>query len=330
MRLACSAPTRVDLAGGTIDLWPLYLFHPGAQTINAALSLRAHCQIAPRADGRVVIVSEDTRERIEAAGPGDLDVDRLPLIARLVRYFGARGVEVTTRSESPVGAGLGGSSAMCVAATSALAAWTEAALAGEALLTLAMNIETQVLGVPAGVQDYRPAYYGGVLAIELGLTGTPTTPLRVDPDELARRLVVAYTGASRNSGVNNWDVYRWRIERRAPVIAAFDGIRDATTAMRAAFERTDWPGVAAALSADWQARRHLSAAVTTPLIDQLLEGARAAGARAGKVCGAGGGGCLVCVVDPDAKAAVSDALAAGGATVLPITIERQGVRIERL
>ena len=99
MRITASAPTRIDLAGGTLDIWPLYLFHEDAQTINAAISLRAHCSLTSRRDYRVVLISDDTGEQVEADDPSALDVDRLPLVARLVRHFGARGVEVRTRSD---------------------------------------------------------------------------------------------------------------------------------------------------------------------------------------------------------------------------------------
>ena len=132
-------PTRIDLAGGTFDIWPLYLFHDHAQTINAAISLRARCTLTSRRDYRVLLISEDTGEEVEAAEPGALGVDRLPLVARLVRHFGARGLEVRTRSESPLGAGIAGSSALNVALTAALAAWTGRTLGDEELLTIAMN-----------------------------------------------------------------------------------------------------------------------------------------------------------------------------------------------
>jgi D-glycero-alpha-D-manno-heptose-7-phosphate kinase len=69
--------------------------------------------------------------------------------------------------------------------------------------------------------------------------------------------------------------------------------------------------------------------VTTPAIDALLAAARTAGATGGKVCGAGGGGCLFCLVEPDRKSAVADALTAGGATVLPCSIEAEGVRVQK-
>jgi D-glycero-alpha-D-manno-heptose-7-phosphate kinase len=104
VRIDCSAPTRIDLAGGTMDIWPLYLFHDRAQTINAAISLRAHCTLSPRADRGIGLVSDDTGERVVAATANDLSLDRLPLVARLVRHFGAHGLDVTTRSE-PASAG---------------------------------------------------------------------------------------------------------------------------------------------------------------------------------------------------------------------------------
>src|SRR4051812_46009559 len=120
VRIDCSAPTRIDLAGGTIDIWPLYLFHQPAVTLNAAISLRAHCRVESRDDGRVVLVSEDTNERVDVESASALGTDTLPLVARLVRFFDARGLTLTTRSDSPVGAGIAGSSAMNIALISAL------------------------------------------------------------------------------------------------------------------------------------------------------------------------------------------------------------------
>ena len=108
-----------------------------------------------------------------------------------------------------------------------------------------MNIEAQVIGVPTGVQDYRP----GALRRRLGgrarrRPACAACALDVDPRELERRLVLAYTGASRNSGINNWDVMVRRINGDAAVTAAFDGIRDAAAGVREALERADWRDVA--------------------------------------------------------------------------------------
>ena len=106
---------NVDKAGGTIDIWPLYLFHPGAQTLNVAISLRAHAVIERRPDERIELVSEDT-DRLVNLSADQLHADNtLPLVAKLAHRFGARGLRLTTRGESPAGAGIAGSSALNVA-----------------------------------------------------------------------------------------------------------------------------------------------------------------------------------------------------------------------
>lgn len=331
VRITSSAPTRIDLAGGTFDIWPLYLFHDRAQTINAALSLRASCTLESRADARVILRSIDTGDLVEAPSVRALGLDRLPLVARLVRLFvpDGTGIEVTTRSDSPVGAGIAGSSAMNTALTGGLAAFAGRAITDADLLATAMNVEAQVINVPTGAQDYRPALYGGVSAVELAATGITRVALPVTPADLSSRIVVAYTGASRNSGINNWDVMKRRIDGDPAVIAAFEGIRDAAVGMREALCAADWDAAGRHLAAEWACRTTLAPGVTTPHINNLLETARAAGALAGKVCGAGGGGCLFCLVPPGRKDAVSAALAAGGATVLTCTIAEEGLTIER-
>jgi D-glycero-alpha-D-manno-heptose-7-phosphate kinase len=329
VQLLCSAPARIDLAGGTLDIWPIYLFHQPAVTINAAISIRAHVRIDSRDDGRVALVSEDTGERVEAENAARLGVDRLALVARLAKHFGLSGVTITTRSESPVGAGLGGSSALNVALIAALSAWRGKRLDDEALLTLAMNVEAQVIDVPTGVQDYRPALYGGVSAVELDVTGVRRRPLATDVAELNRRLVVAYTGATRNSGINNWEMTKRHIDGDADVQRAFGQIAAIAARMRVALEQQDWDAAGRHLADEWENRKRLAPGVTTHAIDALLDGARRAGAVAGKVCGAGGGGCLFVLIDPATRDEVAEALTQGGATLLPCAIDPDGVRIDR-
>jgi D-glycero-alpha-D-manno-heptose-7-phosphate kinase len=327
VRIDCSAPTRIDLAGGTIDIWPLYLFHQPAVTLNAAISLRAHCVIESRSDSRVVLVSEDTGERVDVESPAALGTATLPLVARLVRFFDARGLTLTTRSDSPVGAGIAGSSAMNIALIAALAAFTKRTLDADAVFEIAKNVEAQVIDVPTGVQDYRPAFYGGVSAVELDITGVRRVPLSIPPDALASRIVLAYTRASRNSGINNWDMMKRHIDGDAAVVAAFENIAVIARRMRDALDRQDWDAAGRELAAEWDNRKRLAPGVTTPAIDGLLDRAKAAGAVAGKVCGAGGGGCLFCLVPPERHADVSRALASAGARVLPFEIEEQGVQL---
>ena len=314
-----------------MDIWPLYLFHEQAQTVNAAISLRARCALEPEGGGRIVIHSADTGHTVEVGHWSELrDNHELKLLGRLLHHFQVAGLRLTTRCESPVGAGIGGSSALNIAVCGALAAWTGRELAAEALLQIAQNVEAQAIDVPTGSQDYRPAYYGGVSAVELGAEGVRRVGLRVDPADLQARLVLAYTGASRNSGINNWEMFKRHIERDAEVFDRFERIRDVTVALRAALERADWDEVGRQIAAEWETRKGLASGVTTPEIDRMMAAARDAGATGTKICGAGGGGCMIAFAPQARVPAVRDALAAGGARVLDYHIESEGLQVERV
>jgi D-glycero-alpha-D-manno-heptose-7-phosphate kinase len=329
VHIHASAPTRIDLAGGTLDIWPLYLFHDGAQTLNAAISLRASCDLRSRDDRRLVIHSEDSDERVEVDHWSQLrDTHDLRLLGRLLHYFQAEGLELRTRSDSPVGAGIAGSSALNIAVCGALNAWSGGHRTADEIFQIAMNVEAQAIDVPTGAQDYRPAYYGGISAVELRVNGVRRVAIGVRPEELQQRIALAYTNASRNSGINNWDVTKRHIDGDTGVQLAFARIRDIAAAMRAALERRDWSEVGRQIAAEWDNRKKLAPGVTTPDIDAMLAAARAAGSLGGKVCGAGGGGCLFCFAEPDDIPAVRKALADAGARVLDFTIEARGLLID--
>ncbi|HEY7449702.1 MAG TPA: hypothetical protein VH702_16220 [Vicinamibacterales bacterium] len=327
MRLDCSAPTRIDLAGGTIDIWPLYLFHRNAQTLNAAISLRAHVTVEESSGDRIRIHSIDTSRTLEVSHWSELsNRDELKLLARIVYFFRPNGLSLTTRGESPAGAGIAGSSALNVAVCAAMARWTGVKYAAEELLQVAMNVEAQAIDVPTGVQDYRPAYYGGIAAVELRADGASRVPLNVDPRELEQRIVLAYTGEPRNSGTNNWEIYKRHIDGDRHIFDCFERIRDTAAAMRDALVQGDWPEVGRQIAAEWENRKRLAPGVTTPAIEGVIARAQAAGATAAKVCGAGGGGCLFCFSEPRHVAAVREAMAAGGARLLDYRIETEGLK----
>jgi D-glycero-alpha-D-manno-heptose-7-phosphate kinase len=124
MLIESSAPTRVDLAGGTIDIWPLYLFHPGASTVNFAISLRASCRIETRTDERIILESRDRKVSFETKLEAIEDLvreERLELISKLVHFFKPTvGFHLVAHGEAPAGAGLAGSSALNIACIGAL------------------------------------------------------------------------------------------------------------------------------------------------------------------------------------------------------------------
>ena len=297
--------------------------------MNAAISLRARAWVEPRPDERIELLSEDTNRTVNLSFDQLRDDETLPLLGRLVHRFGIHGIRLTTRGESPAGAGIAGSSALNVAVCGALDAYQGAARGPEAVLEIAKDVEAQVIKVPTGLQDYRPAMYGGVAAVELRAGEIARVALEVDPVELEQRIVLCYTGEPRNSGTNNWEITKRHIDGDRHIFDCFERIRDTAATMRLALTRGDWDGTASCLATEWENRKRLSPGVTTAAIDSLILRAMGAGAQAAKVCGAGGGGCLFCLAPPKHVPAVREALATGGARILDFRIETTGLEVDK-
>jgi D-glycero-alpha-D-manno-heptose-7-phosphate kinase len=334
LRVSSKAPCRVDLAGATLDIWPLYLFHDHVVTVNFAVDRYTYCNIETRADSRIVLRSRDLGREETFESFGDLYAAkryRLPLLALLVRFFAPRkGLTLESTSEAPAGAGISGSSALMISTASGLNQLTGRNYTREKIREIAQNVEAQVIRVPTGSQDYYPAMYGGMSAIELGPAGIVRTGLSVDADELDGRFVLAYTGAPRNSGINNWEVMKGHIDGDKSIHRNFDRIAGIAIAMRKAVERNDWDEAGRLMREEWTARRKNVPGITTPLIDHLVSATRRAGSIGAKACGAGGGGCVVFLVQPGAKEKVSRVIAAAGAEVLDAKVARHGVKVSGL
>jgi D-glycero-alpha-D-manno-heptose-7-phosphate kinase len=327
-----SAPTRVDLAGGTIDIWPLYLFHPGAATVNFAISLRAHCRIETRDDGRIVLESRDRQVAFEtelAAIEDLIREERLELISKLVHFFKpTTGFHLTAHSEAPAGAGLAGSSALTIACIGALNQLVGNRYEPRKFITIAANVETTVIRVPAGFQDYYAAQYGGTNCIHFRADGIKREALAVDDETLERRIVICYTGEPRLSGTNNWEIFKTHIDGDPTLFELFDGIRDSSLRIRRALLEGDWQEVGEAMREAHPNRKRLAPNVTTPQMDMLVEKALANGALAAKVCGAGGGGCIAFFCEEGRRAEVERALAEEhGVEVLSWRIAPEGLTV---
>lgn len=332
MKILSKAPCRVDIAGGTIDIWPLYLFHSGSVTVNFAVDRHASCSLEARPDSRIVLRSRDLAAEESFASLEELKAApryKLPLLACLVRFFEPRtGIDLFTDSEAPAGAGIAGSSTLIIAVSSALNRLTGAGYKLEKLREIAQNVEAQIIRVPTGCQDYYPAMYGGASAIELREDGIRRKALAVDLDDFNQRIVVAYTGVPRNSGINNWEVMKAHIDGDRRVHRNFGQIAAIASAMRGALEKADWTEAGRLLREEWAHRRRNVPGISTPLIDRLVQVTRKAGSSGAKVCGAGGGGCVFFLVKRGAKARVSQAIEREGATVLPVSVAPRGVQVK--
>lgn len=327
-RLVAQAPTRIDFAGGTLDLWPLYLFFPGSRTLNAAIDLLSSARLEAAPSG-YEIVSRDQGRSLRVSALGELDPEgSLPLVARLVRHFApAPGLRVVAENRSPAGAGLGGSSSLAVALAAALAEWTGRRLEPEALIALVANLEAQVLRAPTGTQDHYAAVYGGVSLLELGPGGVRREALPAVDGWLGPRLILCYTGAPHDSGPRNWDIYKRAVDREPVTCRALEAIAAASAEMEKALRARDPGRVAEALEREWEARKRLSPGVSTPRIEEIIATARPAGVLAAKACGAGGGGCVLLVARDKRTEDVAGTLRGTGVEVLPFRLAARGLSV---
>lgn len=333
MIIESSAPTRVDLAGGTIDIWPIYLFHPGAATVNFAISLRAHCRIETRNDDKIILESQDRQVSFETSLSKIDELiheERLELLAKLVHFFRpTTGFRMIANSEAPAGAGLGGSSALAVAVIGALNRLVGDRYPQHKFITIVANIETTVIRVPAGFQDYYPAFYGSTSCLHFRPDGIEREWLEIDEDKLEERIAICYTGEPRLSGTNNWDIMKRHIDGDKELFGLFEGIRNSAVNMRAALLANDWEQVSSIMHAAYPNRKRLAPAVATPQMEHLVNKALAHGAEAAKICGAGGGGCIAFLCSEGRKADVERALAEeAGAEVLDWKVARVGLVVE--
>ena len=330
MIIESSAPTRADLAGGTIDIWPLYLFHAGASTVNFALSLRARLRIETRDDDRIILESRDRGVRFETTIDriDELASDtRLELVSKMVHFFRPEtGFHLITHSEAPAGAGISGSSALAIALIGALNRLIGDRYDEGSFIGIAANVETTVIKVPAGIQDYYPALYGSASCIHLRADGVEHEHLAIEEEEIDRRFVICYTGQPRLSGINNWEMFKRHINGDAEVFEIFERIRDAAEQMRDALLASDWDAVGEIMRAAYPNRKRLAPNITTPHMDAIVEKALANGAEGAKVCGAGGGGCIAFLCADGRKQDLERALATeAGAEILNWKVSREGL-----
>lgn len=330
---AAAAPVRLDLAGGWTDV-PPFSAREGGVVVNAAIGLLVRAAVGPEGPG-FRIVAEDLGEELELPADSPLTADgRLDVHKAALRMHGVPPpVTLRTRSDAPKGSGLGGSGALDVAITAALAAATASegfptSMDIPSLAETAWRLETIEAGVPGGRQDQWAAALGGFNLLRFRDPDVKRQPLRLDSAfraELARRTVLCYTGASRLSG-NTISRVMGAYERgESQVVGAFRGLCDVAERMAEALVSGNLFAVGALLSENWRLQQALDARMSTPEMARLEAAVRAAGALGGKAAGSGAGGCMFFIAGDNVTATASAARMAG-AHLLPVRWELTGVR----
>ncbi len=323
MRVA--APCRVDLAGGTLDIWPIGLIHPGSLTVNIAIPV----EVALVVDlaGEPGSVRHTTPEgEVRRFSREQATTDLSAAVAFSVVPHG--GVRIRVLSQAPFRSGIGGSSSYGIALVRALTELVGRAPAEHEMVALIRDLEARILGVPTGEQDHWAAVRGGVLALHLEAGGNRVETLDVAPGWLSERMTVFFSGIRHRSGMVNWQVIRRRLDGDAATTAAFDEVAAAAGDCRAALLAQDEDAVGMAIRRDWKARRLLAPEVCTVELGELIGAALGRGATAVKACGAGGGGSIVVWHPVGTRTEIISALenTSSGGRVLATSAATEGVR----
>lgn len=330
------SPLRVDFVGMTDYLPACKQF--GGSIVNATINKYIYATATPRGDGRIIFNAPDHDDlRVEVASHQELDPEgELGLAQEIVRRFELPGgVELTTYSQMPGGAGLGSSSTIATCIIAALNALTGWRMMPHEMARLAIDCETVALKTTYGWQDqYSPVTGGGVKHMrywpeasgygveisELPLTG----PQRA---ALERALVVCYSGISRPAGNILHAVAEGFHEGRSEVLDALRGMSGCAERMRHAVLDGRLEELGPLLSEVWELHQHLHPSVTNDAIEELYELAMEHGATGGRVCGAGGGGTLMFYCPPPSDFRVAQALAEAGAQVFDVAIDTTGLLV---
>jgi D-glycero-alpha-D-manno-heptose-7-phosphate kinase len=320
------SPCRADLAGGTLDIWPLGMLHPGSVTVNAAIPVMVRLDVdleAPEGEVWHALGDADWNRLDRSAEATDLSA----AVALAIRPAG--GVRVRVHSQASLGSGLGGSSAYAVALARGILAALGEDMPDERLVMLARDLEARILRVPTGLQDHWASVRGGVLAIHHEPGGERVEPLPVQPRWVGDRLTIFDTGISHHSGMVNWQVIRRRLDLDRNTTDALGAIADAARYCRKQLIARDERGVGEAIAAEWEARKRLAPEVCPPDLESVVDAGIAAGATAIKACGAGGGGSVLVWHPRKSREVISEALQSASITgrVVAADVEKVGCRV---
>jgi len=330
------SPLRVDFVGMTDYLPACRQF--GGSIVNATINKYIYATASRREDGMFVFNAPDHGGlRVEVESRDQLDPDgELGLAQEIVRRFDLHeGLELTTYSQMPAGAGLGSSSTIATCIIAAVDALTGHALTNYEMAEMAIDCESAALNTTYGWQDqYSPVTGGGAKYMRYWPESTgrgvevDSLPLRAGVlAGLQRALVVCYSGISRPaksildavaSGVSSGD---------SGVVESLQGMSRCADQIRLRLLEEELDAAGRLLSDVWELHKQLHPDVTNDAVDAMYDLAMAEGAIGGRVCGAGGGGTLMFYCPPPADYRVAQALTDAGAQVFDVAIDLTGLLV---
>ena len=312
MLIRARAPLRLGLAGGGTDVAPFCDIH-GGYVLNATIDRYAYAVIKTLDEPVVKFVATDKNEVTAYALDDQLILDgELNLhkavynrVINTYNYGKKIPVELSTYSDAPIGSGLGSSSTLVVAMIKAFIELLNLGLDDYAIARLAFDIERVDCGLQGGRQDQYSATFGGFNFMEFYAEGrTVVNPLLVESwilCELEASLVLFYTGVSRESAKIIADQSNNMRPGNEEAMEAMHGLKREALVMKDCLLKGDFQGIVDSMLLGWENKKRSAKTVTNPLIDEIYNESIKAGALAGKVSGAGGGGFMMFFVPPEKR-----------------------------
>lgn len=315
---------RFDLAGGTLDLWPIWALLGQASTVNVSISLYSECEIEPFTSEQIEIVSKDFQKKWQFKNLAELLAAKQPELlfyqAHIMHWQPKQGFRITTRSESPIGGGLGGSSSLSVSVYKTFLQWLKKNEDIHQIVRACSNIEAFILKTPTGTQDYYGAASQGLNIIDFDFSGTHLQKLSTHTSVMADKLMIVYTGKSHHSGINNWQVLKKYIDGDVQTRQAIEQLKETSRKMKECCLAGEWQEIPKLFEQEYQARLLLAESFVSPEILKLKELADRHGAEGFKICGAGGGGCVGLWIRSGTRPQIESAVQAAGFQVLKVHI----------
>jgi D-glycero-alpha-D-manno-heptose-7-phosphate kinase len=295
----------VDFAGGTLDCWPLYNFVGGSRTINLSIDIFTGVELLPRQDSKILVQGHTDTGYTEFSSLTEFlaaSDSKWDLLKGHVEYWSPdQGFAIRYTSQSPVGAGLGGSSSLSISLIKAFGRWRQTDLNIHEMVFLAHNIEAKILHTPTGTQDYFPAITSGLHSLHYLPSGVEHQVFDVDLGQLRSRMFLVYTGRPHHSGLNNWSVIKKAVEKDAATLRELSALKEVAEAVHKQCESENWSALSELFQKEFQHRVALAPEFSSSEIEKLNLLCLDAGASAVKICGAGGGGCVMVWAEPERR-----------------------------
>ena len=297
------APLRIGLAGGGTDVSPYSDLYGGA-ILNATISLYANATIEPLNNNKIIIEAIDLNEVQEFDWSKELPIDgKLDLLKgvynRIQKDYGIneQGFRLSTFVDAPAGSGLGTSSTLVLAIIGAFTEMLRLPLGEYDMAHYAYEIERKDLKLAGGRQDQYAATFGGVNFMEF-YSGDKVivNPLRIKQQylfELENNLLLYYTSTSRESANIIRKQSKNVLEKKDSSIEAMHHLKEQARLMKEALLKGKLNEIGEILDFGFQQKRQMAEGISNPLMEEIYELAKKAGATGGKISGAGGGGFMI-------------------------------------